>query len=345
MKQLNRSSKVKSPVVVPLMLAALLGFQGHSYGYEVWMGTLGWDKAMATSPEKWAGTAAAVEGLNVNWAPGKDKGNRLSPADRKAVIERFAKAKEHAYQVMPHGTGRKTEESEWQRPFHRADDYGYKLDYLYTYSAGRGKVWKTEDHKILRKWLDDNGQAEVKIAYNGRSGQGRLERPTIEANGIECDLTSWKENKGGRHELLRWMADPENAETKDEKIIIHCHLNFGKATNQEDLVDAWAGARLMVRDIGRDVLNTPALRKVFRSDRLVFAFFGTNWTTPEITLLPETKDSAHYAESYTGLMLSLVEQRDLFDGQSGSFPSDEQCKSFARVAPPKPVNADSTPKR
>lgn len=340
MKQLKRSSHLKS-----IAVAALLYVPMHSHGYEVWMGTLGWEKAMKTSPEQWTGTAAAVDGLNVNWAPGKNSPNRLRPADRKAVIGRFTKAKDHAYQVLPHGTGAKTEGKEWQRSFGRAAEYGYKLEYLYTYSAGPGKNWKTEEHEILRRWLDHNGHADVKIAFNGRSDHSVLERPTVQGNGIECDLTSWKENKGGRHELLRWMADPKNAATKSEKIIIHCHLNFGKSSNQADLVDAWAGARLMVRDIGRDVLNTEALREVLRSDRLVFAFFGTTWDTAEISLLPETKDRNTYAESYTGLLLSLVEQRDLFEGRSGSFPSDEQCKSFVRVPPEKRSDADSDPKR
>ena len=328
-----------------MVVAALLYLPMSSYGYEVWMGTFGWEKAMAASPEQWAGTAAAVDGLNVNWAPGHQRAARLNPTDRKAVVGRFTKAKDHAYQVVPHGTGPKTEASEWQRSFSRADDYGYKLEYLYTYSSGPEKNWKTEEHEMLRKWLDRNGHADVKIAFNGRSGHGVLERPTVQGNGIECDLQSWKENKGGRHELLRWMADPGNAATKGEKIVIHCHLDYGKGDNPADLVDVWAGARLMVRDIGRDVLNTEALQEVFRSDRLVFAFFGGNWTTPEITLLPETKDSNTYAESYTGLLLSLVEQRDLFGGHLGSFPSDEQCKSFVRVPPPKQAAATPDPKR
>jgi hypothetical protein len=100
--------------------------------------------------------------------------------------------------------------------------------------------------------------------------------------------------------------------------------------NPKDLVDVWAAARMMVRDIGRDVMNTPELKEAFRSDRVVFAFFGGNWTTPEITLLPETTDENTYAESYTGLLLSLLEQRDLFEGRLGDFPSNEQCGSFKR---------------
>jgi len=77
-------------------------------------------------------------------------------------------------------------------------------------------------------------------------------------------------------------------------------------------------------------MNSPELKEAFRSDKIVFAFFGGNWTTPEITLLPETTDENTYAESYTGLLLSLLEQRDLFEGRLGEFPSDEQCRSFKR---------------
>lgn len=127
------------------------------------------------------------------------------------------------------------------------------------------------------------------------------------------------------------MADPSNPATKGEKIFIHCHLNFGQAKNQADLADVWAGARLMVRDIGRDVLNTDELREVFQSDRIVFCFFGGNWATRHITLLPELIDDRTYAKSYTGLLLSLIEQRDLFEGRLGSFPCDAQCKSTDRV--------------
>lgn len=308
-------------------------------GYEVWMGTLGWQQGMQDHPEQWTRTAKSVEGLNVNWAPGQKGGERLNKKFRKDVVARLAKAKNHAYQVIPHGGGPVTADSDWERTFSRAESYGYTLEYLYTYSAGRGKSWKDKDHEILREWLDGHDHKDVKIAFNGRSGQGVLERPVVGGNGIECDLTSWKENKGGRHELVRWMADPMNAATQGEKIIIHCHLNYGHASNQSDLDDVWEGARRMVRDFGRDVMNTEELKEVFRSDRLVFAFFGGNWATPEISMLPEAKDDATYAESYTGLLLSLIEQREMFEAESGEFPDDGQCKSFARKMPEK-TNAE-----
>ncbi len=346
MKQLDKFTRSGSLTIVgSLTIASLVGCPKPAQAYEVWMGTLGWEQGMADHPEQWARTAALVEGLNVNWAPGQKKGNRLNKSLRAETVARFAKAKGHAYQVTPHGDGRISDEKEWQGSFDRAKGYGYHLEYLYTYSAGKGKSWKPQEHELMRKWLDDNDYGDVKIAFNGRAAEGRLERPVVQGNGIECDLTSWKENKGGRHELLRWMADPNNPATKDEKIFIHCHLNFGKASKQEDLVDAWAGARRMVRDIGRDVLNTPELQKTFRSDRLVFSFFGGNWATPEISLLPETKNDRTYAESYTGLLLSLVEQRKMFEGATGSFPSDEQCNSFERTIPQKQATVVGDVKR
>lgn len=313
-----------------LVVLSSLGHPTAASGYEVWMGTLGWQQGLHDTPDQWDNTAALVDGLNINWAPGQDDPNRLNPGDRAEVIAMFTKAKHHASQVVPHGNAPITAETDWQRSFDRAQAYGYTLEYLYTYNSGPGKSWKPQEHETLRAWLDANGHADVKIAFNARSGHGVLERPVVVGNGIECDLTSWKENKGQRHELLRWMADPNNPATRGEKIVIHCHLNFGKVTNREDLVDVWAAARMMVRDIGRDVMNTPELKEVFASDRMVFAFFGGDWTTPEISLLPETLNETTYAESYTGLMLSLLEQRPMFEGKSGTYPTDEQCQSFAR---------------
>ena len=314
-----------------LVLWAFVSCPMPVQAYEVWIGTLGWQQGMLTRPNEWARTAEVVEGLNVNWAFGQEDDNRLDKSRRCEVIARFTKARNHAYQVIPHGAGPITAENDWQGVFDRASRYGYRLEYLLTYSSGPGKSWKPAEHELLRKWLDQHGHGSSKIAFIARSAHGTLERSVVQGNGIECDLTSWKENKGGRHELLRWMADPSNPATKGEKTFIHCHLNHGQAKNEADLVDVWAHARLMVRDIGRDVLNTDELRKVFQSDRLVFCFFGGNWTTRHITLLPEVIDDRTYAKSYTGLLLSLIEQRDLFEGRSGSFPSDAQCNSTDRV--------------
>ncbi|MES2980702.1 MAG: hypothetical protein V4727_00180 [Verrucomicrobiota bacterium] len=314
----------------PLVAAALVCNSMDCQAYEVWMGTLGWQQKMHEHPENWARTAALVEGLNINWARGQADPERLDPELRDEVIALFSKAKFHASQVVPHGNEPITDESDWQRSFDRAESMGYKLEHLYTYNGGQSKTWSEGDHQLLRAWLDRGGHKDVKIAFNARAGHGQLERQVIQGGGIECDLQSWKDDKGGRHDLLRWMADPGNPAMKGEKTIIHCHLNLGKASDPECLVDVWAAARLMVRDIGRDVMNTPELKEVFRSDKMVFAFFGGNWTTTEITLLPETKDENTYAESYTGLLLSLLEQRDLFEGRSGDFPSDEQCRSFKR---------------
>jgi hypothetical protein len=314
----------------PLVAAALVCNSMDCQAYEVWMGTLGWQQKMSEHPEDWARTAALVEGLNVNWARGQADPDRLDPEFRDEVIALFAKAKLNASQVVPHGNESITDESDWQRAFDRADSMGYKLEHLYTYNGGKGKTWSEGDHKRLRAWLDCNGHEDVNIAFNARAGHGQLERAVIQGGGIECDLQSWKDDKGGRHDLLRWMADPSNPAMRGEKTIIHCHLNFGHASDPKDLVDVWAAARMMVRDIGRDVMNTPELKEAFRSDKIVFAFFGGNWTTPEITLLPETADENTYAESYTGLLLSLLEQRDLFEGRLGDFPSDEQCRSFKR---------------
>lgn len=298
--------------------------------YEVWMGTLGWQQKMHEHPADWNRTAALVEGLNVNWARGQEDPDRLKPEFRDKVIALFSKAKLNASQVVPHGNEPVTDGTDWQRAFDRADSMGYELKHLYTYNGGKGKTWSEDEHQILRSWLDRNGHEEVKIAFNARTGHGQLERPAIQGGGIECDLQSWKDNKGGRHELLRWMASPSNPAMRGEKTIIHCHLNFGHASDPKDLVDVWAAARMMVRDIGRDVMNTPDLKEAFRSDRIVFALFGGNWTTPQITLLPEISDENTYAESYTGLLLSLLEQRDLFEGRLGEFPRDDQCGSFKR---------------
>jgi hypothetical protein len=330
MKKAKMKTLGNLPCLIPLVAAVLVCNAMTCHAYEVWIGTLGWQQRMHEHPEDWARTAALVEGLNVNWGRGQKDPDRLNPVSRKDVISRFSKAKMNASQVLPHGIEPITNESDWQRAFDRADSMGYKLEHLYTYNGGKGKVWSESDHKLLRAWLDRKGHENVKIAFNVRAGHGQLERPVIQGGGIECDLQSWKDNKGGRHELLRWMANPNNPAMRGEKTIIHCHLNFGHASDPKDLVDVWAAARLMVRDIGRDVMNTPELKEAFRSDNFVFAFFGGNWTTPEIALIPETSAEDTYAETYTGLLLSLLEQRDLFEGHSGEFPSDDLCRSFKR---------------
>jgi hypothetical protein len=129
------------------------------------MGTLGWQQKMHDQPEDWARTAALVEGLNVNWGRGQSDPGRLKPDFRDEVIAKFSKAKLKASQVVPHGDGPITDESDWQRAFDRADSMGYKLEHLYTYNGGKGKTWSEGDHKLLRAWLDRNGHEEVKHRF------------------------------------------------------------------------------------------------------------------------------------------------------------------------------------
>src|SRR4030042_1217395 len=105
---------------------------------------------MYDNPGEWARTAALVDGLNVNWAPGLKDNNRLNKTFRDAVIARFTKAQRHAYQVVPHGNGPVTPDNDWRGIFSRADAYGYNLEYLYTYSSGPGKNWQANEHELLR---------------------------------------------------------------------------------------------------------------------------------------------------------------------------------------------------
>jgi hypothetical protein len=231
--------------------------------------------------------------------------------------------------LQPASSSPVTTNSDFSGPFNTASNYGYTIESIYTYNAGTGQTWKEDEHLILRDWLDTHGHADVKVAFNARAGTSQLTRPVIEAQGIECDLTSFNDNKGGRFETLQWMAT--NSATAGEQFGLHCHCNFAQGVVEPDGVGRWVWARRTVRNVARDILNTPAMLAEFRTNRMTFAFFAADFSDPtEMLLLPETQDGGTYGETYTGLLLSIIEQRAWFEGLLGGFPTDADCENFAR---------------
>ncbi len=314
------NNRAKHMSLVSLIAVTLVGLNTECQAYEIWAGTQNFTAEMISNPSGWALTARKMKGANINWGA-----VALPPEDRAAVFDKFLTADKHAYQVQNHPMGPITTADEWSTGFERATAWHYTLNYIYIYSSGGEQNWTEPEVQIMRNWLDNNGHADCKIAFNGRN-IGDTEEfgwPLIEGNGIENDPSRWLAVNDTRAALLKWIADPSNAAaTGGERAVLHTKL---RGLNDQEDITVWTDIRKFTRYINRDVLGN---RLAFvQSNKLIFTFFGK---TGALEFMPETTSATQYARTTTGLWLSLQEQTAKFSGLSGAFPTDAECNSTAR---------------
>jgi len=316
MKKLTKHLSIAS-----LAVATLFGLGTECRAYEIWAGTQNFVQEMVTNPGGWDLTAQKMAGLNCNWATVD-----LNADDRDEVIDMFATAGNHAYQVQNHPHGPITTNNEWSTAFDRADMWHYHLDYLYIYSSGGDQVYTEPEVQIMRNWLDNNGHADCKIAYNGRNigNTEELGWPLIKGAGIENDPARWLEEGDTRAELLQWIANPTNAATAGEMCVLHTKL---RGLNDEtNAVTVYNDCRKWVRYINRDVLTNRA--SFVQSNKFVFTIFGKTG----VPSMPETTNGdTQYVKTAFGLWLSLAEQKSKFSGLLGAWPTDAECESVNRI--------------
>ncbi len=314
---MNKTTKYMS--IASLMAATLLGLSTDCRAYEIWAGTQNFTPDMVSNPAGWSLTARKMKGMNINWAI-----VALGPNDRAAVSDMFRTANNHAYQVQNHPVGPIPANAEWSTAFDRATAWNYNLDYLYIYSSGGDQRYIESEVQIMRNWLDNNGHADVKIAFNGRNigSTEELGWPLIEGSGIENDPSRWLSSGDTRAQLLQWIANPGNAATAGERCVLHTKL---RGLNDQEDITVWTDVRKFTRYINQVVLgNRPAF---VQSNQFAFTFFGK---TGALEFMPETTSATQYARTTTGLWLSLQEQKAKFSGLSGAYPTDAECDSTAR---------------
>jgi len=326
-----------SGLVGALVVAMLLGPPLKAHAYQVWTSTCKTPKIVLTYPEQWSVVAAGVQGLNVNFAPGSVE--KPSGDQWKQILARYTSAHTNTYQPWAHPDEPYTDLLAGRfmaKILKRAADWGYSVNYIMLYDKGNeneaGKKhiskWTATEVQQFRAWLDQHGDARIKLIYNARSFNSRklLENPAIAAGLNEGSTEYWKSNKAGRQDLLKWFTTNPLTRNKEFFFQITVHHDFDK--------DAYAATRLMVRSVSADILKTT---NWIRTDKAIFLPMTYEDYPARFPFLPETTPAGDaYGGSMSGLLCSLVEQRDLFEGRSpGGLISVAQCNSRSRT--PKPA--------
>jgi hypothetical protein len=316
-----------------LTLVACLATSAQAF--QVWTSTCKTPKTVLAHPDEWRVVAAQVQGLNVNFAPGSV--NKPSRDQWRQIVARYTTARTNVYQTWAHPEGDYSDSQAEQfvtETLNRAKDWGYSVRFILLYDKGRendaGKrrisTWTTNEVQRLRTWMDQHGHQDIKLIYNARNYSPRsrslLESPAIAAALNEGCTEYWQSNKAGRQDLLRWFTT--NALTRDKPFFFQITVHHDFDSN------AFAATRLMVRSISADILKSTDW---IRTDKAIFLPMVYPDYPEQFPFLPQfTPDGAAYGDSMCGLLCSLVEQKDLFEGRAAEgLISVAQCKSRSRI--------------
>ena len=327
---------MNSRIGISLILTAMMGcFPGQLFAYQVWTSTCKTPRIAAEELGEWDQMAKGVTGLNTNMAPGN-----VQPRKRQwpAIVNAYSNGTPHTFQPWAHPESSYTDklaENVVGRAIKKSKAMGYTIEYIMIYdnrsSNEDGKLidkWTVKEVEQFRAWLDNNGHRDIKIMYNARSYNSRmlLEHPAIEAALNEGSTEKWASNVNGRQELLKWFVSNPKTRNKDFIFQITVHHDF----DPEHPSKAYEATRLMVRSISADILGTTDF---VQTDRAIFLPMTYQDYPKEFPFLPETLPNGKaYGNSMTGMILSLIEQKELFSGagDGGRLITVDQCKSRNR---------------
>lgn len=303
------------------------------FSYQVNIGVLCTPKSAVSNLDQWGHLAASVDGINSNTAPFKPKkgypgedDKACSPGDSIKLMKAFNKdalgnlltefPRVGVYHpLIPH---KPTIEEEIKRKFDRIErKFGGTVTSFMIYDAakdikGERMVFEFTDDEIreCRRVLDENGWPDVQMVFNVRNNGSRSRKmalsPWIDEIMIESSMKLWDANSGHIKEFLRWFWQDPVAGKKRLLLQIPCHHDaYGKP-------DAYIKFRRLLLDLS-DLMGVAFMR----SDNVVF--MPVTYNNPALRFYPELdpEDSDKYFNSMTGLALSIIEQKDLFESRNG----------------------------
>ncbi|WP_282147958.1 T9SS type A sorting domain-containing protein [Algibacter lectus] len=337
---------MKNKLSVVVVLAFILASINCHSQYEVWLGTTCTPRNSILKKETWANTAQLVEGLNINNTPVNPAAGTPSEGEESLTTGQFNNL------VNTYELGGKNGFIPVPRTFFKSDAFPDRDDLIpflenrfaqvdqadYTVNGimffdnfvgsdpSTRVVYKytLEEVQTMRNWLDAN-RPNVKLIYNARNNgaesRGWCESPLVANVAIEAKPQLWYNNGGSRQTLLKWLWT--NPNTINKRIIFQVPVNT--MTNPYGTPNGFQQFRDFMRWLGTDLMDF----NFMRSNRVVIMPVTYN---PAFTFYPETiNDGTTYDNTMTGIALSLIEQRRLFQGLDGT-PTQAQVYDNTRYA-------------
>jgi hypothetical protein len=324
-------------------LFALVAFSAFGFhplvAYEVWIGTHLATSEMANTPGDWDLTARRVEGVNVNRAPHDT--DPASNNDYRSIYASFTNTHNTITEFARSQATRNPDNTDelafpsiaarLEAIFNAESTFNYDLTAIMFYDE-RGTFQGTEflyqwtdiEIQYLRDWMDDNGHSDVELKWNVRNNSVRNRQiaamPIVDSVEIEASTTALLNNTNNQITFFNWFWT--NPATADKEIA----LQIPRTLNS---LDQFKGTRRVAQMLGGEIGYG---EDGMRSDRLIFLPVTYNDNYP---YLPETvSNGTAYTNTLTSIALSLVEQRQLFEGRLASLPTIADADSTVRTAPP-----------
>ena len=324
-------------------ILALALWANHACAYEVWLGTHKWEGAAADNLDEWDEAIEKIDGINyvlLDARPARPAGDGANTSDWNTMIGRIDQsvpgmAEIARSQYSPANTVSLA--SRMQNEFATVENRGGEIDIIMLYDEERdGTVYEftLEDVQAVRDWLDNNGESHVTLCFNLRNNDqerlGLAQQPIIDSVLIEASATRWVENRFNLHTLLQSLRTHPSTRDKDIHFQIPRSESPGSAGQRNGFPTSPINQYIETRR-ALQVIRNLAGDEFMRSDQAIFVVCNYGDTYPTY---PETNASGtNYVDSKSGLALSLIEQRSLFEGRTRA-PTNADAESTTRLFAP-----------
>lgn len=321
------------------ILLLISGLRSPLNAYEVWLGTHKWEGAAADNLNQWNRAIEQIDGINyvlLDSRPNRPAGDGANASDWNTMIAPIDQATTGMGEIARsqyQPAQSRTLAERLQNEFATVENRGGVIDIMMLYDEERnGTVYNftLEDAQEVRDWLDNNGEAHVTLCFNLRNNdQERLalaQQPIFDSVMIEASATRWVEDRFNLHTLLQDLWTDPRTSAKD----IHFQIprsespgtvsqRDGKPTSPINQYIETRRALWTIKDLMGDAF--------MQSDQAIFIVCNYGDTFPTY---PETENNGtRYVNSKSGIALSLIEQRAIFEGRTGVV-DEALCASYDR---------------
>lgn len=330
---MNKRIKLLKKTGLVACFCAVTGPVAH--GYEIWYGMPYLPQNAANDISLWENVAPEFKGINANFRDiQRPVEERNTIATWRNSLERMPNATNSALLALPRpefqfeggrDTLRTLEETLTIR-FRQEARFRIRVRYLMLYNERPNEnlaldVVEYTDAEIqeIRDWLDDNGHTDVILTWdvrsNSRSDRLFSQKPAFQCILMEGSPLLWERNSGSRRQYI--TAALTNSLIKDKEWIMQV------PTRNVPGLNLYESMRWFMRYIPQILGDFDFFR---RDDVSIMPItYG-----PGDQHFPELEPSGEqYGNTMMGFALSIVEQKDLFEGRLGEV-SEAQAMSFNR---------------
>ncbi len=314
--------------------------------YQVWLNTAIMPENAISTPGTWSNTASTITGLIVNLSslksvPGSISQNETPVTNWSSFFPLLKSAQTQCLIPYPRsatinsiGIARRDIRGWLTDAFQKAQNLGYQINTIMLYNDCQNGdcslppyTWTSDSAQFIRTWLNANNHSSVKLGFTVPRFKTLAENilwinnPLFESIMMEGNPSSYGLKNGIRDSILQYFHQTGLLRTKS--LVLTFPLE--NVPNPLGIPSAYQRARWVLQHIS----STYGVN-FLRTSHLIFSMSQYSYGVP---FYPEMINSNKYNNSLTGVALSLIEQRNYFEGFKGSIDSNF-VNSYTRTITP-----------